>query len=600
MKRLKSLLKFSLLAFIVQVSSQTLFADGGIPPTDDERVKKLIKKGDDSYERNKVRKALNFYNSALKEIPENPQLNYKAGICYIYLGKADSAHHFFDKAYKTDRQVAEDIKFFLARSKQLTGNYNQAEKLYGEYLKTLGPEDADRRLATSKYMKECKNAGSTVKKLERIKVINLGDSLNTEYPEYGPCISANSSMLVFTARRPDVLPDLRKTNMDYELQEDIYISHKINDTLWTEAEEVGFKFNRRYNNAAAGVSPDGKMLFLYNNKRNGNVYYSTYKDSTEEWSKMRSFGKGINTRFHESSVTMTEDKKTIYFISDRKDGSIGKNDIWTSRLVNAEKFEWSEPVNLGSIVNTPYDEESLFVSPDGNTLYFSSKGHNTIGGYDIFKTEKGANGKWTKPENIGMPINTPEDDVFFSMQDSVGYYATVTPGGKRNFDIYSVKLLPPEPDTAYYCYANLYSPVMKAHSLPDNFKKMDTLVHDPIKIPMFGTIHFDFDKDRIKDESQEMLNLIADFLEKYPDAKIKISGHTDNVGSYRYNLALSKRRAAAAVKFLSKAGINQSRTDAQGYSFSKPIDTNKTAVGRAVNRRVEFEIIMNEEDAESE
>ncbi len=565
-------------------------ADGGTPPGDDKRLKRLIKRGDNSYEQKNIREALTFYGEAMKEIPDNAGLMYKTGICYMFLEKTDSAMLYFENAYELDNGIAPDITFFLARTKQLTGNYDEAVQYYNAYLGELNIQTQAEQIAyTRQFISECENATKNVPKNDMMRVLNLGGNVNTSFPEYAPCITADGNMLVYTARRPEFGPKLRKQNSDFPHKEDIYIAKRLTDTTFTEGEKIGTKFNKRFNNAAAGVAPDGKMLFVYNNKKNGNVYFSEYQAADSSWAAVKEFGKGINTKHHESSVAMTADRKTLYFVSDRPEGSLGRNDIWTATLSGDNV--WSEPRNLGSTINTAYDEESIYITPDGKIMYFSSKGHNTIGGYDIFKSEKDASGNWTTPQNIGLPINTPGDDVFFSMADSIGYFASVTGGGVRNFDIFAVKLLPPAPDTTFFTFANVYIKEFKALILGDLGNNSDTASFmKRTEIPMFGNIHFDFDKDKIKKESTEMLDLIMNFLAENPNATIGINGHTDNVGSYAYNLTLSKRRAAAAIKYLTDAGLDKNRVNSDGFSFSKPIDTNKTAVGRAVNRRCEFQI----------
>ncbi len=581
-----------LIVFLALLFAVPLYAlaDGGTPPSDDKRLKKLIKRGDNSYEQKNIRQALNFYGEAMKSMPDNAGLMYKTGICYMFMEKTDSAMMYFENAFKIDNGVSEDITFFLGRTKQLTGNYTEALDFYQAYLGDLNPELHSEQIAyTRRFIAECENATKFVpNNSELMRVINLGDAVNTTFPEYAPCITADGQMLIYTARRPEFGPKLRKQNSDYPMKEDIYIAKRLTDTTFTQAEKIGVSFNKRFNNASSGVSPDGKMLFVYNNKKNGNIYFSEYQaDST--WSSMKEFGKGINTKHHESSATMTADSKTLYFVSDRPEGSLGRNDIWMSTLTSENT--WSEPINAGSILNTPYDEESLYITPDGKTLYFSSQGHNSIGGFDIFKSEKDEKGNWSNPANIGQPINTPGDDVFFSMADSIGYFASVTGGGVRNFDIFAVKLLPPAPDTAFYAYVNLYIPEFKAPIIDELGKQVDTASFiKRTEIPMFGTIHFDFDKDKIKKESVEMLDLIYNFLQENPKASIAINGHTDNIGSYAYNLNLSGKRAKAAIKYLTDKGVDAARVNAEGFSFSKPIDTNKTSVGRAVNRRCEFQI----------
>ena len=201
---------------------------------------------------------------------------------------------------------------------------------------------------------------------------------------------------------------------------------------------------------SVGVSPDGQKLFVYKFKKNdgGDIYVCELKG--DEWSKPRQLGKNINTEYHESSASFSYDGRTMYFVSDRPDAGYGGRDIYMNKLLFPDlkvgkKGRWGKAINLGPIINTEYNEEGVFMHPDGKTLYFSSTGHNTMGGYDIFKSVY-ENGRWGKPENLGYPINTPDDDIFFTISGSGkhGYYSSVKKEGFGEKDIYKITFLGPE------------------------------------------------------------------------------------------------------------------------------------------------------------
>jgi outer membrane protein OmpA-like peptidoglycan-associated protein len=181
-------------------------------------------------------------------------------------------------------------------------------------------------------------------------------------------------------------------------------------------------------------------LLIYSEENEGDIHEVDLRGNT--WSKHKSLGSRLNTKFTESSACYSPDGKYLYFVSDRPNGSRGGRDIYRLELEARTPAE-----NLGPIINSPYDEEGVFMHPDGKTLYFSSKGHDSMGGYDIFKSTLNENGQWSEPENLGWPINTPDDDVYFVMGASGqrAYYASDQPGGMGGKDIYRVTFLGPEP-----------------------------------------------------------------------------------------------------------------------------------------------------------
>ncbi len=203
---------------------------------------------------------------------------------------------------------------------------------------------------------------------------------------------------------------------------------------------MGAPINTEDHDANSGLSADGQKFLIYIGKNNGDLYESELKG--DSWSKPDRMNKNINTDFHESSASYSPDGKSVYFVSDCP-GGFGDRDVYMSTKDN--KGRWGKAVNLGNVINTPYGEEGIFAHPDGKTIYFSSEGHNSMGGYDIFKSVF-ENGKWTQPENLGYPVNTPDDDVFFVVSASGrhGYYASFNAKGYGEKDIYQVTFLGPE------------------------------------------------------------------------------------------------------------------------------------------------------------
>jgi Tol biopolymer transport system component len=255
-------------------------------------------------------------------------------------------------------------------------------------------------------------------------------------------VSADGKTLIFTSRRPGKTSALDKEG-DGKYFEDIYVSHW--DTLkktWGDAELIPGSINTEGHDACTSISPDGKYIYIYKNdiegeSRGGDIYVSKLS-SSGKWGAAKTMGKPINTTYFEGGGCISPDGKTFYFISERP-GGFGHADIY---LIKKEsRSEWGKPENIGADINTPEDEGGLFLAPDGKTLFFTSKGHNSMGGYDIFKTVN-ENGKWSKPVNLGYPINTISNDLCFSLaiDAKTGYFTSDRKGGLGERDIYKVDL----------------------------------------------------------------------------------------------------------------------------------------------------------------
>ena len=274
---------------------------------------------------------------------------------------------------------------------------------------------------------------------ERVWIDNLGKQINTEYPDYAPLISADESVIMFTSRRSNSTGGLITGAM---YNEDLYISEKDKEGNWTPAVGISEKINTKGHDATAGLSLDGLSLFIYmDNSDRGNLYISNKLE--DGWEKPKGVGKNINgKKTRETGACFTFDKKSFYFVSDRE-GTHGGTDIWRTDW-DAEKEEWGKPVNCGDVINTHYDEIGVFIHPDGKTMYFSSKGHKGMGGFDIFYSIMNDDGTWNEPVNIGYPVSTPDDDVHFviSASGKHGYYSSFREiDGMGEKDIYMITFL---------------------------------------------------------------------------------------------------------------------------------------------------------------
>ncbi|MCK4676880.1 MAG: OmpA family protein [Bacteroidales bacterium] len=442
-----------LFAFSWQIAGQTniLFEKENFPPEQKNALKEAIKeiKSGDKYFYDDIpvySLAIEYYLIANDFNPNNALLNYKIGKCYLKTIQKTKSIPYLEKALLLDPNIRPDIVYLLAQGYHLNLNLDEAIGRYNEYKGSLSPHELSQLGdEIDKKISECKVAKEMIRNPVRLFIDNLGPQVNTKFPEYGPYINADETVLMFTSSRDNTTGG--KTDpLDLMYFEDIYISRKIDET-WTKTTNPGSPLNSYSHDAIVGVSPDGKHALIYKGEDKGGDIFECRIKEDGSWKLPKRLPKEINTDFHESSASFSPDMKGLYFVSD-KPGGFGGKDIYFSELSikgNKDKLDYEDAVNLGGVINTPYDEQGVFMNVDGKTLYFSSKGHNTMGGYDIFKSVF-EDGKWSLPENLGYPINTPDDDIFFSFSRDGrhAYYSSFDPDGYGHRDIYMITILGPE------------------------------------------------------------------------------------------------------------------------------------------------------------
>ena len=383
--------------------------------------------------------ALTYYLQLIDKYPDNANLNYRLGLCYLNIqGKKDKAIPYFEKATNnlTNRYKEGDFKeveapydtyFYLAKAYQINNKTSKAKQTYEKYLNYLDPGDTLNINFVKRQIESCNNA----KKLKQNKVYfdsyNLGQNINDAYANFYPEVSLNGNTIVYMTSQ--------------KFYDAILYSKKV-DGEWTVPVNLTPQIKSDGDIYISSLSADGKKLYLTKNDNfNSDIYVSNFNDSV--WSEIVKLNKNINTKYWESHASESPDGSTLYFSSSRIKG-YGGLDIYKSEK-NPGTGEWDEPVNLGPVVNTNFNEDCPFLTQDGNRLYFSSQGHENLGGFDIFFTQKSDLNNWTKPVNIGYPINSTDDDIFFSPQNNgTGAYYSLfgnedSYGGKDIYylDIYS-------------------------------------------------------------------------------------------------------------------------------------------------------------------
>ncbi|WP_375415873.1 OmpA family protein [uncultured Hymenobacter sp.] len=406
-----------------------------------------IKLGDAEAEADPARyaAALPHYLRASAVNPSNAALNLKIGEAYLHSDTKPAALAYLQKAQQLHPEASARLSYLLGRALHLNAKWSEAIAEY-QRARPLADDRAGETVTAAdlaRRIQECRNGIELQARPARVFIDNAGPAINSAGPDYGPLVSADESVLLLTSRRPGSTGGQRERNSE-GFFEDIYLAQISADNQWIPARNLGAPVNTGGHDATVGIAPDGQRMLVYVEENGGDLNEANLEGAA--WSKPRRLGSRINTKYHESSACYTPDGRSLYFVSDKPEGGRGGRDIYRITIEGTDKAR-----NLGPVINTPYGEEGVFLMPDGKTMYFSSEGHNSMGGYDIFKTTLGDNGQWSAPENLGWPINTPDDDVFLvtSASGRHGYYSSDRAGGLGSKDIYRITFLGPEKQPAF-------------------------------------------------------------------------------------------------------------------------------------------------------
>jgi len=390
-------------------------------------------------------KALEGYLMLDSIHPGNTLYKYRIGISYLNSSTKSLAYPYLEFVYQQE-DAPEDIFFELARAYHIGMEFDKAIIMYESYKKQiqfLNPEDRSNKAnetETDHYIQQCRNGLRYVREpFINTSIYNLGPNINSEYDDFAPLLNKSEDLLILTSKR-NATKETKSDPLTGQYYENVFISHLSNGS-WQEVSSIGQPINQdNIHNSAVGLSPEGDLLFLYigdddrfSSRISGDLYLSSSQNG--QWENPIKMDV-INSKFWESSATVSQDESILVISSDRQ-GGYGGTDLYISEKDQAGN--WSTPENLGAYINTKYDEDGPFLHPDGNKLYFSSKGHSSMGGYDIFYTEYLEDKKrWTRPVNMGFPINSPDDDVYFvwSADGERAYFSSQREDTYGKTDIY--------------------------------------------------------------------------------------------------------------------------------------------------------------------
>lgn len=392
---------------------------------------------------------------------------------------------------------------------------------------------------------------------------NLGKGVNTSEDEYVNMLSFDGSQLLFTRKNMSV---------DGYLKESLYVSFWEGEQWGSPQLLIIDGFSDDIDPAAAFISADGKRLYLtgcgWSRNSSCDLYVAEWRDG--RYGAPQLLPGAVNTNSWESQPCISSDGKELYFVSKRS----GNADIYCS-MRNADGT-WSEPQSLGAPINTKGTEMAPFMHPDGRTLYFSSDRHVGMGGFDLFMSRRGEDGKWKEPVNLGFPINTQGDEInfFVAADGKTAFISSQREGGAGRYDIYTF-ILPEEirPDSANY------------------LSTVDVVELTPGDAVVLQNIQFEYNSAALTEDSQVGIQMLTDFLHRNPELKVELAGHTDDIGSDAFNLKLSSERAEVVKQALIDNGIESVRLTSKGYGAARPLVPNDSEEHRSLNRRTEMVVI---------
>lgn len=588
--------------------------------------------------------AIKMINESLKIEPNYLDAYLSLGGIYADLNDYQQSISNFQKAFAIDSAFAQD--YFLPYSISLAGcgRFEDALRAVNRFLSA--PHLNDRSIKAGQFRKKTyefaiEYAKSHPEKNYVFAPQNLGDSINTSDLEYFPSLTIDGQKMIFTKRIKN--------------KESFYESDRVNGN-WGKAFPLLGKINSNdFNVGAQNISQDGEWLvFTGCNFPQGNGSCDLYISylTKNGWSEPQNLGWDVNTEFWESTPSLSPDKRDLYFSSDRP-GGYGGRDIWVS---HRNENGWSKPENLGPEINTAGDESTPFIHADNQTLYFNSSGLPGYSEKpDLFVTRKQADGKWSHPENLGYPINTIGDEgsLIVDADGKTAYYSSDKIDSKGGLDIYTFELrkdLRPLktlwakgrvydkktgsglPSTLLLTDVNTQQAISKLQTdengnylitLPvgknyafnvhrkgylfysENFD-MNNVSSDSvynIDIPLepieanakvvLKNVFYDTKKTDLKPESISELDNVVRLMNENPNMKVQINGYTDNIGTPADNLKLSNGRALSVVNYLIAKGVKKERLSYKGFGETKPVATNETEAGRAMNRRTELRVVSN-------
>ena len=587
----------------------------------------------------KTREATLVLNQAIKADPANTKAMHLLGQIYLEERNYKLASLFLKQAIDKSPEPESSYYFDLGQALQLSHRFADAREQFELALSKIKDPGKSKEkklefirqksLITSR-MAECGRGAELVADPLEVRITNLGAQINTASSEYHPMVTADNLQLFFTSREGE---------FDGKGKEEILQS--FNKGIWEKSKPISSPISSEKGESCAGISPDGRTLYITRNVNGGDIFTSDFEDG--EWSKPKAFP--YNSPKYDGSVHISSDGKKLLFVSNR----LKSKDIY---VCTRSGTAWSKPVRLGAGINTTEDEESPWLDADGKFLYFSSNGHGTIGGFDIFKAAMEKNDALGEVQNLGYPINSASDDLYFMLltDGKSAYYSSEKDGGFGKQDIYNIQMsivksgqlllfkgtiseLTGQPVDAQVLVTDIETGILvaklKAHPQTGTFltmlavgrrysvlaekegflfysdivdlqtsEKPGDLNRDirmqklqPGVTIVLNNIFFDPGKSSLKKESSQELQRIVQIMRQNPNIRAEIGSYIEGQSSEEANLKLSENRAQAIVDYLVVTGIKATRLLAKGYGSPDTAPDTKPDRSKRQNKRTEFKIL---------
>ncbi|MFC2111913.1 OmpA family protein [Bacteroidota bacterium] len=577
--------------------------------------------------------AVHLYEELLKIDPENANLHFLAGACYlsIYGEKKKAVLHleravqemspgYREGSYK-ERSAPRESLFALARAYHIEEEFDKAIEQYEHYRGIMIKKHFADIEYVNNQIKSCELAKSMVKRPLDVQFLRLGDEVNKFQENYNPVVSFDDSTLIYMTNRP--------------FYKAIMMSRRIPGIGWTDPMVINDAIGSEGNCYPTSLSASGKELYLVKKDVYSSDIYISYRKG-DRFTKMVPLNNHINSDYSETHACISFNGKFLYFTSDRPGGQ-GGLDIWLSETT--KEGDWGEPVNLGPKVNSHYSEETPFLTGSGNKLYFSSQGWATMGGFDFFVAEKlptiripadmntesedlrsnaAFDAGWSFPENLGYPVSTADDDLFYYPRKSGqgAYFSAIIDEISPIRSIYTLRIRGEEAQiaairqdkderidpltlkTTTQSHDDRTDTSAVKDSIPgiEDLQAVTTPVLKPEDHIVLNSILFGFDSDALNETAKAEAERVFEVMNKNPEIRIQLTGNTDAVGADSYNLNLSERRARSVANYLINRGIASSRVKVTAAGETRPIAINKyedgsdSPDGRKLNRHVSIKL----------
>ncbi len=639
-------LKIILFLFI-SVGSVTSGAQENHINAHNKKAGKLYRSAEHAFVQGEYKAAEEILKKAVAKDPEFVEAWLLLGDAFSQAGNVSDAIQSYKQAMKIDSTRFPYAYYIVGNLEFKSGNYQSALDSYKSFIGSKGLTENKITEAVNR-IKQAETALHISRNPLSVDPVNLV-GVNSAADEYVNFVDEEITHLYLTKKEPN---NAYATDGN-PFKENFYTAF-LQAEKWDSLSRFLLPVKEEYNIGGMSFSIDRKHIYFTGCSWPGSfgscdLYHMNKTGS--EWGNARNLRSPVNTSAWDSQPFLSSDGKTLFFAS-RRNGGLGGSDIWMS-LKQADN-SWGTPVNLGDSINTSGNEMAPYIHADTKTLYFSSDTHAGLGGYDLFMSKKDENGKWSRAKNLGSPVNTNQNEIniFISIDATRAWISSDREGGKGGYDIYELKTVAAiQPEPVIYVKGKVIDHTNKKplQALVEltNISKQETVVtvtSDPVDgsffIPVYpgvnyafhitksgylfysehmnlkdslsyqpvskrfeltpiqqgnsfvlNNIFFDFDSYTLKPSSHSELEMLVKLLKSNPGIRIRINGHTDNVGNDKYNTELSEKRAEAVYDFLIDHQVDAGRLEYKGYGTTQPVETNDTPEGRAANRRTEIEIL---------